>query len=137
MVVVTCSKQSWNGFFFCCDHERLFLLCFSKLSLVASLLVPSAFPFCPAGSRGRRRKVEQPHLLVTFRWFVGCDFFLFEAPCGPLICMFFAVANIRAILVIYCIFVPRINISCPICLIPSTSVLGAARNLRLLQRQVP
>ena len=77
------------GFFFCCDRERLFLFCFSKLSLVALLLVPSAIPFCPAGGQGRRREAERPHWLVTLRRFVGCDFFLFEAPHGPVIGMFF------------------------------------------------
>ena len=83
------------------------------------MLVPLAFPFCLAGGRGRRREAERLRWVVTFRRFVGCDFFLFEAPHGPLIGMFFAVANVQVILVIYCIFVPRIDISCPVCRIPS------------------
>ena len=82
-------RSMFIGFFFCCDLDRLFLFCLSELSFVVSLLIPSTFPFRPVFDRGRRREVERPRWVGAFCLFCCCDFFLFEAPFGPLVGMFF------------------------------------------------
>ena len=89
MAVVTCLRLVAEGFFFCCDCERLFRFGFSRLLLVASLLVPPAFRFWPVWGRGHHLEADRPHWFDVIRGFVCCDFFLFEAPRCPLVSKFF------------------------------------------------
>ena len=85
-----------RSFFFCRDRDRLFSFDFMGLSFVVSLLISSAFPCLPVMDRGRAEcgcrfavVVGRPRWFGTGRRLTVGNFFLLEAPRGPLDCKFF------------------------------------------------